>query len=109
MGTVAFIDPIPGGCNLVFQNEVSPYLKVHGSNYFFSVEFQPPSIEGHMCEANAVEAEMYYYYLTPWDFSEATYFEGLNNMITVENILKYGNKVINNKWKIIQTNMYLWK
>lgn len=87
------IDPIPGGCNLTFKTEIAPYLNVTQADAYVKTEYQMASIKGHLCEENLVEADIYTYYLPSQDFTQSTYFNGIKNMLTVDNIRLYGTKV----------------
>lgn len=94
----SYIDPIPGGCNLAFQNKIAPYLKVHKSlsHSIFTVEYQMPSAINQLCENNTVKVDVYYYYGSDWDFSERSYFEAIKSMLKPENITENAVKVLIN-------------
>ncbi|GLV37223.1 hypothetical protein CBL_01947 [Carabus blaptoides fortunei] len=84
--------PIPGGCNMEFPTEIAPYQKLTYSDAVITVDAQPASINGHRCEQQIVQHEMYHMYLPESDFTPEVYFSGIKNMLTVTDISYYGTQ-----------------
>lgn len=90
--------PIPGGCNMEFDIEVSPYQKLHAENGMIIVETQPASALAFNgspipCEISAVQPKMYRLYLPQQDFTPDTYFDAIASMLTTQDIARNGNEV----------------
>lgn len=88
--------PIPGGCNMEFNVEISPFQKVFVSNSMIFVDAQPSSKPGKQkvaCDKNLVQHDAYHLYLPGQDFSNETYFSFIRKFLTPENILKNGVKI----------------
>ncbi|CAG0895820.1 unnamed protein product [Cyprideis torosa] len=102
--------PIPGGCNMEFPVEISPFLNMSANIDLTVVSFQrassPPSTSG-VSSANcvtsgiasafvaAVEYEMYYRDLPEGDLTEDTYFDILQSSLAVEEIRQSATQVRN--------------
>ncbi|XP_076249081.1 transmembrane 7 superfamily member 3 [Calliopsis andreniformis] len=92
--------PIPGGCNMEFNTEIAPYANVFLKNVMVVVDVQPSSVPlSHnvkpVCDKNPVEHEIYQMYLSEQDFSLESYFVGIVNMLTVDDIKQNGRKILN--------------
>ncbi|XP_063986386.1 transmembrane 7 superfamily member 3-like isoform X2 [Diachasmimorpha longicaudata] len=90
--------PIPGGCNMEFSIETSPFLRLSASDSMITVDAQPASSIGPNgkqlpCEKNLVTYETYRLYVPEWDFTSETYFATIPKMLTVESIIKFGKRV----------------
>ncbi|KAJ8913338.1 hypothetical protein NQ315_013309 [Exocentrus adspersus] len=90
------LDPVPGGCNLSFANMVAPYQIVSYTDDYIAIDSQPPSAYGISCDNNTIQVEMYHLFLNENDNNINTYFEGIDKMLTVDNIRSYGRKVPSN-------------
>ncbi|CAH1159932.1 unnamed protein product [Phaedon cochleariae] len=86
-------DPVPGGCNLSFDTPVAPYQVITYNDEYLSVNSQAPSAYGVSCDEDRVEVAMFHLYLPEYDNNNETYFHGIEKMLTVKNILKYGTQV----------------
>ncbi|XP_015115945.1 transmembrane 7 superfamily member 3 isoform X3 [Diachasma alloeum] len=90
--------PIPGGCNMEFSIETSPFLRTSVGNSMIMVDAQPASSIGPNgnqlpCEKNFVTYETYRLYIPERDFTSETYFATMSRMLTVDNIIKFGKRV----------------
>uniref|UniRef100_A0A1B6KBX2 TM7S3/TM198-like domain-containing protein n=1 Tax=Graphocephala atropunctata TaxID=36148 RepID=A0A1B6KBX2_9HEMI len=90
--------PVPGGCNLEFEVETAPWLRVNVTGPMVSVSSQPsrgPSTWGVMgpCDLPSLRYQSYHLYLPEKDFQVDTYFDYLRRMITVKRILQNGRLV----------------
>lgn len=93
-----FAAPIPGGCNMEFDIEVSPYQKLRAENGMIIVDTQPASIlasDGSPipCEKSMVHHKMYRLFLPRQDFTPDTYFDTIASMLTAHNITRNGDEV----------------
>ncbi|XP_057659697.1 transmembrane 7 superfamily member 3-like isoform X3 [Diorhabda carinulata] len=86
-------DPKPGGCNLSFGTTVAPYQSIQYTDSMIKVNSQPPSYNGISCVNNSIQTNMFHMFLNDYDNSMESYFNGLEKMLTVDGILKYGRKV----------------
>ncbi|KAK8779624.1 hypothetical protein V5799_019035 [Amblyomma americanum] len=82
-------DPVPGGCNMEFPVEVSPFLRLVLKSTELAVEFQHAS-GGVPREAPAPKCsrslpffryDLYVYYLDQWDLSEDHYLTAISKML----------------------------
>ncbi|KAK2576523.1 hypothetical protein KPH14_005845 [Odynerus spinipes] len=91
--------PIPGGCNMEFNIEVAPYQKLLVNDAIVTVDLQPASLPltnnetERSCEKHPVHHNAYRVYLTEQDYSVEGYFNAIANMLTVENIIRNGEKI----------------
>ncbi|XP_011694161.1 PREDICTED: transmembrane 7 superfamily member 3-like [Wasmannia auropunctata] len=90
--------PTPGGCNMEFDIEVSPYQKLRAENGMIMVDTQPASIlapDGSPvpCEKSAVQHKMYRLYLPRQDFTPDTYFDAIASMLTAHDIAQNGDEI----------------
>lgn len=93
--------PIPGGCNMEFDIEVSPYQKLRAENGMIIVDTQPASVLGLNgssipCEKSVVQHKMYRLYLPRQDFTPDTYFDAIASMLTTQDIARNGDEVSRN-------------
>ncbi|XP_061932242.1 transmembrane 7 superfamily member 3 isoform X2 [Apis cerana] len=90
--------PVPGGCNMEFDTEIAPYARMRTRDAMVIVDVQPASLPFNSmpwtCEKEPVEVEMYQMYLPEQDLTAETYFTGIVNMLTVEDIKKNGVKAM---------------
>ncbi|XP_012523753.1 transmembrane 7 superfamily member 3 [Monomorium pharaonis] len=88
--------PIPGGCNMEFDIEVSPHQKLHMENGMIVVESQPalaPNVSSAVCEKILVQYKMYRLYLPRQDFTPDTYFNAIASMLTVQDIVQNSDEI----------------
>ncbi|XP_011166812.2 transmembrane 7 superfamily member 3 [Solenopsis invicta] len=90
--------PIPGGCNMEFDIEVSPYQKLHTENGMIIVDTQPASIlapngSSVPCEKSSLQYKMYRLYLPRQDFTLDTYFNAIASMLTAQDIARNGDEI----------------
>lgn len=90
--------PVPGGCNMEFDIEVSPYQRLMLTNSTIIIDSQPasaPLINGLKlpCEKNLVTYETYRLYTDESDFNNETYFSTIIKMLTVDDIIQNAVKV----------------
>lgn len=100
-----FAAPIPGGCNMEFDIEVSPYQKLRAANGMIMVDTQPASIlapngSSVPCEKSVVQHRMYRLYLPRQDFTPDTYFDTIASMLTTHDIMRNGDEVSRNMKQI---------
>lgn len=95
------VAPIPGGCNMEFDIEVSPYQRLRAENKMIIVDTQPASIlapDGSpvSCEKSLVQYKMYRLYLPRQDFTPDTYFNAIASMLTTQDISQNADEVSRN-------------
>nr|XP_018918084.1 PREDICTED: transmembrane 7 superfamily member 3-like isoform X1 [Bemisia tabaci] len=88
--------PVPGGCNMVFNVEVAPYLQLNYTDSMIEVASQPAmsSIKSNDCNRNSLVYEIYHLYQPERDFTAASYFAFLKTMMTVDSIRANGRRVL---------------
>nr|XP_023020175.1 transmembrane 7 superfamily member 3-like [Leptinotarsa decemlineata] len=86
-------DPVPGGCNLTFDTVLAPYQLTSYNDEYITVKSQPPSAYGVSCDTSKIKVDMFHLYLPEYDRNNETYFDGIEKMLSVEDILRYGTKV----------------
>lgn len=97
--------PIPGGCNMEFNTEIAPYARIQTRDTMVIVDVQPASLSfNSSCENVSVEVEMYQMFLHEQDFTAETYFMGIVNMLTVQDIKNNGAKV--SRYHLIRIYFY---
>lgn len=82
-------DPVPGGCNMEFPVEVSPFLRLAMKTTELAVEFQhasggvPREAQAPKCSRNLpfFRYDLYVYYLDQWDLSEDHYLTAVSKML----------------------------
>ncbi|KAF5274292.1 hypothetical protein FQR65_LT04410 [Abscondita terminalis] len=85
-------DPIPGGCNMVYNTRNAPYQIVTYDDNMVKVDASPA--KGKSCDITALpRLDMYHLYLEEQTLDNSSYFYGIENLLTVKNIKKYGTKV----------------
>lgn len=95
--------PIPGGCNMEFPVEISPFLTTTNDQAITDVSFAPASPPSNMvkkwwlnptysCDLkpSPVEYDTYRMYVLERDFSEETYFKAILSMTTIDRIKENG-------------------
>ncbi|XP_046394170.1 transmembrane 7 superfamily member 3-like [Ischnura elegans] len=87
--------PVPGGCNMVFPIEISPFLGISYDKIVVRVDLQAASSPSifESCEYSSVELEMYHSFLPERDYTPSTYFRQIRRMLTVDRIKSNGVKV----------------
>lgn len=95
--------PIPGGCNLEFPVNISPFLRLRTTELNLTLEFQKASLGSNFrvvadkpdCDFsnNKLSYEIYSYYLRENDYSEQEYFRALKRMSSVQMIEAYGTRL----------------
>lgn len=88
--------PVPGGCNMEFNTEIAPYARMQTRDAMVIVDVQPASLPFNSmrrtCEKEPVEVQVYQMYLSERDLTAETYFTGIVNMLTVDDIKGNGAK-----------------
>ncbi|XP_037569814.1 transmembrane 7 superfamily member 3 [Dermacentor silvarum] len=82
-------DPVPGGCNMEFPVEVSPFLRLVLKSTELAVEFQhassgvPREAQTSKCSRSLplFRYDLYVYYLDQWDLSEDHYLTAVSKML----------------------------
>lgn len=97
--------PIPGGCNLEFPIQISPFLQLKINELNLILEFQKASLGSNFqliknkqdCDFsnNKFTYEIYSYYLNENDYSEQEYMRALRRMSSVNSIETYGTRLDN--------------
>ncbi|XP_067129774.1 transmembrane 7 superfamily member 3-like [Centruroides vittatus] len=93
--------PIPGGCNLEFPIEISPFLKILFGRAITHLEYQHANVgykrnqHAPPCSITAREFsyDVYIYFLDENDFSEESYFKALVSMTDLNNIYSVAKKI----------------
>ncbi|XP_051172439.1 transmembrane 7 superfamily member 3-like [Leptopilina boulardi] len=89
--------PIPGGCNMEFNMEISPFQKVFVTNSMIFVDAQASSApikkQNISCDKNLIEHDAYHFFLPGQDFTSETYFSAIKKLLTPENIMRNGVKI----------------
>ncbi|XP_012280132.1 transmembrane 7 superfamily member 3 [Orussus abietinus] len=90
--------PIPGGCNMEFNVETSPFQRLIVTEATVIVDAQPasaPAVNGTepSCERHPVQHQAYRLYLPEHDITPETYFSAIKTMLTAEDIAKNGVKI----------------
>ncbi|XP_068623092.1 transmembrane 7 superfamily member 3-like [Battus philenor] len=95
-------DPIPGGCNMEFQPPVSPYLHVSYTKDYVLVESASArDTTDPLCTSlNNANVIFYLMYLPERKFDSDTFFEGIRNMMTLDNIIENGVVVPETTWRM---------
>lgn len=83
--------PIPGGCNMEFEVEIAPFLKVSYSDAMVEVTAQPAVLPGRSCALDMVSYDVYRLYIPEKDFSAEAYFLSIQSMLTPNDIISYGS------------------
>ncbi|KAK3922525.1 Transmembrane 7 superfamily member 3 [Frankliniella fusca] len=83
--------PIPGGCNMEFEVETAPYLKVSYSDAMVEVTAQPSVLPGRACALDMVSHDVYRMYMDEKDFSAEAYFAAIQSMLSPNDILNNGS------------------
>ncbi|XP_047508186.1 transmembrane 7 superfamily member 3-like isoform X1 [Pieris napi] len=91
-------DPIPGGCNMEFPVPISPYLQTKYNNEYILVDAPPPKdqLDDKCNTIGNVVLLFYKMYLPERNFEADVYFEGIQKMLTVDNIEENGEFVPDN-------------
>lgn len=75
---------------MVFNTEIAPYQKVYWLNEMIQIDAQAPSAPDIACELSRVNLEFYHMYLRERDSSKEAYFQGLEKMLTADDVRKNG-------------------
>lgn len=98
------LEPIPGGCNLEFPVEISPFLKITTDSIRDRIEYQHASLSERY-QRDCIQAQLminydlYIYYLKENDYSEEEYFRAIKIMSEVNSIKQNAIKVTFTKLK----------
>ena len=89
--------PIPGGCNLEFEMETAPWLRVSYNQNVVTVEHElastPPGCVGvSRCDNEFLDYEIFQYYLNQRDFSQNSFFDAIRQFRTVEGAHQSGRE-----------------
>jgi len=89
--------PIPGGCNLEFEMETAPWLRVTYNQNVVAVEHElasiPPGCIGvPRCKNELLDYEIFQYYLNQRDFSQNSFFDAIRQFRTVEGAHQSGRE-----------------
>ncbi|KAI1297320.1 Transmembrane 7 superfamily member 3 [Halotydeus destructor] len=87
-------EPLPGGCNMEFSVQVSPFLRLVEKNGVNTIEFQhgrlgsPRAIKAPPCDTSFfyLKYDIYAYNLKENDYSEEEFFRGIELMSNVQSI-----------------------
>ena len=95
---ITILVPTPGGCNLEFEMEISPWLRVAYNHSVVNVDHElaavPPSRSNSLgCESELLHYEIFHYYMPQRDFSEETFFETIRLMRTVKGAQQNGREI----------------
>jgi len=90
--------PIPGGCNLEFEMETAPWLRVTYNQNVVAVEHElasiPPGCIGvPRCKNELLDYEIFQYYLNQRDFSQNSFFDAIRQFRTVEGAHQSGREI----------------
>lgn len=88
--TNLFPVPVPGGCNMEFDFEIAPYQRLRYDDDMVIVDAQAASFNDYICHAYLVDYKMYHVYLPERDYTPETYFDTLQKMLTVNDIVRHG-------------------
>ncbi|KAJ2941212.1 hypothetical protein O0L34_g10447 [Tuta absoluta] len=88
------MDPIPGGCNLVGNIEIPPFMNIAYDKNMVQVDAAAAKVANAACgTGDNLDMTFYRMYLGERDFSEDGYFKGLKNMMTWNKIMENGYQV----------------
>lgn len=93
-------DPVPGGCNMEFPVDISPFLHLYYDDIITKLEYQhanigyprkarPPSCSRTMSQ---LSYEIYVFFLDENSFREDAYFRGIQEMSNTTSIYKVAKK-----------------
>ncbi|KAF5302339.1 hypothetical protein FQA39_LY10378 [Lamprigera yunnana] len=86
------IDPIPGGCNMVYSTRHAPYQIVTWDENMIKIDATPALASS--CDVPSLpRLDMYHMYIDEETLDKYMYFNGIQNFLTVDNIKTYGRKV----------------
>lgn len=89
--------PIPGGCNLEFEMEKSPWLRVSHTLSTIKVDHElaaiPSGSKAIPCETESLHYEVFHYYMGERDFSEESFFDAIRLMRSVQDAKRFGREV----------------
>lgn len=84
-------DPIPGGCNMVYNTKNAPYQVLTYDDYMIQLDAAPAL--DFSCDISYPHLDMYRMYLSEGNSDMNAYFDAIKKMMTVDGIKKYGRKV----------------
>ena len=94
---VSWSGPIPGGCNMEFSLENSPFLLLSSTDSLAHILYQGASWTPLTCDTLstnfALQYELFYLDLTQRDHSSQAYFDSLKSFSSVADIRKEFTKV----------------
>ena len=90
--------PIPGGCNLEFEMQVSPWLRVSNNQNMINVDHELAALplnQGDVfpCESDSLQYEIFHFYIPQRDFSEDSFFNAIRLLRTVKGAQEFGREV----------------
>ncbi|KAI5639791.1 transmembrane 7 superfamily member 3 [Phthorimaea operculella] len=87
-------DPIPGGCNLVGNIPIPPFMHIAYDKDMVQVDAAAAKVPNTACgSGDNLDMTFYRMYLDERDFSEDGYFKGLKDMMTWDKIMANGYQV----------------
>uniref|UniRef100_T1IRJ0 TM7S3/TM198-like domain-containing protein n=1 Tax=Strigamia maritima TaxID=126957 RepID=T1IRJ0_STRMM len=94
-------DPIPGGCNMEFDVETSPFLRVSYNAFITKIAYQPGSLgykRGEVpksCDVSytSMDYDFYVYHLTEGNLEESDYFKAISIMMDLNRMKNEAKKV----------------
>ncbi|CAK1589072.1 unnamed protein product [Parnassius mnemosyne] len=95
-------DPIPGGCNMEFQPPISPSMHMSYNNDYVLIEAASARDSADLActSINDVIVVFYLMYLPERSFDSDTYFEGIQNMMSLDNISENGEIIPQTSWRM---------
>lgn len=73
--------------------EIAPYQNIKVFDDLIRVDVQAASLPGLLCELSKIRLTFYHLYLNKNNYSKDAYFNGIESMLTVDDIVKNGNMV----------------
>lgn len=96
-------DPVPGGCNMEFEVEVSPFLRLSSDSVENRLEFQlarlgwprgsPRPLPPCDTSIHFINYELYAYHLASDDYSVNEFNNGITLMSNIHSILSKGHRI----------------
>ncbi|RWS00788.1 transmembrane 7 superfamily member 3-like protein, partial [Dinothrombium tinctorium] len=94
-------EPLPGGCNLEFNVEISPFLKLYNDGIETRLEYQrastgaPRGVSPLSCDTTnrQIVYEVYVYFMAENDYSKKETYRALQLMDNAKSVQQYGTLV----------------
>ncbi|CAG5054370.1 unnamed protein product [Parnassius apollo] len=95
-------DPIPGGCNMEFQPPISPSMHISYNNDYVLIETASARDSADLVCTSIYDVivEFYLMYLPERSFDSDTYFKGIQDMMTLDNISENGEIIPQTSWSM---------